>query len=322
MVTALGAGPEFDLIRRFLDRRPPADRVPGVVLGPGDDCALVQGDTLALTCDMAVEDVHFRRAWLQPPEIGYHAAAAALSDLAAMAARPLGVLVSIGAAAGDRDLAAGIMEGVAEAVESVGGALLGGDVVRSPGPLLLDVMAVGDAPRPVRRSGAAPGDELWVTGELGGAAAAVAAWLAGEEPSPESRRAFARPTPRVREALWLAERGLPTAMIDLSDGIAGDAGHIAAAGGVRVVIDASSLPVAPAARGAGGIALAAAGGQDFELCFAARPGAMEADRPAFEAELGTRLTRVGRVEEGEGASVVDDDGVALDLRAYQHWGDG
>jgi thiamine-monophosphate kinase len=320
MVTRLGPGAEFDLIRSFL-----ADRErdgPGVRVGPGDDCAVVVGDGIAVTIDMAVEDVHFRRSWVPPDRIGYHAAAAALSDLAAVAARPIGILASIALGPGDETgPGRALMDGVARAAADLGAVLLGGDVTRSPGPLVIDIAALGEAPAPVLRSGARPGDAVWVTGTLGAAAAAVAAWLAGTEPAPEAVAAWGGPRPRTREALWLAERGLPTAMVDLSDGIAGDAGHIAAASGVRVVIEAARLPVADVARGGDALRLAAAGGEDYELCFTARPDSVERARPAFEAERGVALTRVGRVEAGRGAVVVDEEGGALRLTAFQHWGD-
>lgn len=322
MVRGLGPGPEFDLIRRFLDRRPDAGRPrPDVRLGPGDDCAVVIGDGVAVTVDMVVEDVHFRRAWLGPAEIGGRAAAAGLSDLAAMAARPIGVLAAVALADGDEgDFGEAVVAGIAEAAAEAGAALLGGDLARSPGPLVVDIVALGEAPRPVLRSGARLGDELWVTGRLGAAAAAVEAWLRGEAPHADARAAFARPRPRIAEALWLAERLVPSAMLDLSDGIAGDAGHLAAASGVRVVVEAAALPVAPAASaGADPVRLAAAGGEDYELCFTAAPGAGGAIRAAFEERFGIGLTRVGRVEEGEGAVVVDGTGKPMELRAFQHW---
>jgi thiamine-monophosphate kinase len=344
MVTRLGPGAEFDLIRRFLGAGP-ADGARGVRVGPGDDCAVVAGDGIALTVDMAVEDVHFRRAWLEPAEIGFHAAAAALSDLAAMAARPLGVLASLALGPGDEEeYGARVMAGVAAAATDAGGALLGGDLTRSPGPLVVDIVAVGEAAKPVLRSGARPGDELWVTGRLGAAAAAVAAWLHDHEPSPDARAAFVRPAPRIREALWLAERGIPTAMVDLSDGIAGDAGHIAAASGVRVVVRADALPVAAAAATLGpaeGVRLAAAGGQDYELCFTARAGTVEGIAGEFGEAFGVELTRVGDVlglgTAGEGggggggkaggeagggvggAELVDGAGETLVLEGFQHW---
>lgn len=321
MVTALGPGREFDLIRSFLDH---AGAAPGprVRVGPGDDCAVVMGEGIAVSTDMVVEDVHFRRAWLDPEEIGYRAAAAALSDLAAMAAGPIGVLASVALGPGDEDAAARrLMAGLAAAAGNVGATVLGGDVTRSPGPLVVDVTALGDAPRPVLRTGARPGHEVWVTGRLGGAAAAVEAWLADREPAPGARSAFARPEPRVPEALWLHERSVPAAMIDLSDGIAGDAAHLAAASGVRLVIRAADLPVAEAAAdGADPIRLAAAGGEDYELCFTAPVGAVHMVRAAFVERFDVELTNVGVVEEGEGAVVVDPDGAALEMRGFQHLG--
>ena len=325
MVTRLGPGPEFDLIRRFLQRRPGAAAAPprGVRLGPGDDCAIIAGDGIAVTVDMSVEDIHYRRAWLSPEEIGWRAAVAGLSDLAAMAARPIGVLASIGLPAGDaEEMGEGVSTGIAAAAEEVGAAILGGDLVRSPGPLVVDIVALGEAAAPVLRSGARAGQELWVTGYLGTAAAAVDAWLRGEEPDFTARAAFARPRPRTREALWLAERSLPAAMLDLSDGIAGDAGHIAAASGVRVVVEAAALPVAGAAAAAADpVRLAAAGGEDYELCFTASPGTVEEAREAFEERFGIPLTRVGRVEAGEGVVVVDGRGEPMELKGFQHWGE-
>jgi thiamine-monophosphate kinase len=323
MVIRLGPGAEFDLIRSFLAGAGPRQGPdPSIRVGPGDDCAVVVGEGIALSVDMVVEDVHFRRTWLEPAELGYHAAAAALSDLAAMAARPVGVLASLALGPGDEgDVGAGVMEGAGAAARDAGAAVLGGDVTRSPGPLVVDIVAVGEAARPVLRSGAEPGDEVWVTGALGGAAAAVAAWLAGREPGPAARTAFARPTPRVREARWLAERGLPSAMIDLSDGIAGDARHLAAASGVRLVIEATRLPVAAAAgAGAAGQRLAAVGGQDYELCFTASPGSVAPVAGEFRAMFGTGLTRVGRVEAGSGAVLLDATGAELELDGFQHWG--
>lgn len=319
MVTGLAPGPEFDLIRQFLNGVD-IDR-PDVRVGPGDDAAVVAGDGIVVTVDMSIEDVHFRRGWVEPEELGYRATAAAISDLAAMAARPIGVLASIALASGDeRGPGAAVMVGVRHAVGSVDAALLGGDLARSSGPLVIDVVAIGQAAAPVRRSGASPGDEVWVTGELGAAAAAVEAWLRDDTPHPAARSAFARPTPRIREALWLAERGLCTALVDLSDGIAGDAGHIAAASGVRVVVEAGRLPVAAPAAGPRAVALAAAGGEDYELCFTAAAGAVGAVAARFTERFGVPLTRVGHVETGQGSVVVDADGAPIELDAYQHWG--
>jgi thiamine-monophosphate kinase len=322
----LAPGPEFDLIRRFVTGR--AEERPDVRVGPGDDCAVVAGDGIALSTDMSVEGVHFRRDWLAPDEIGWRAAAAALSDLAAVAARPIGILVSLAApaeAAGD--YAAALMAGCRAAAEAVGGVLLGGDLTRSPGPLVVDVTVVGEARTPVLRSGARPGEEVWVTGELGGSAACVEALLAGRAPHPAARERFARPMPRVREAQWLHALGIPTAMVDLSDGLAGDAAHLAAASGAAVLLVPELVPVHPAARErsrARSLRRALGGGEDYELCFAAPVGAVPPHEDAFMRAFGVRLSCVGRLGGGDGVWFVDAEGHRrpTGVAAWQHFGGG
>lgn len=299
----MGPGGEFDVIRSILNE----SREPGedVLVGPGDDALVLEGGWV-LTCDLSVEDVHFRKEWLGPEEIGYRAGAAALSDLAAMAAGCVGVLTSIATPPEDGGVRArAVAAGVREAVESVGGALLGGDLTASPGPLVVDVIAVGRTETPVGRAGAAPGDRVWVTGALGGAAGAVRDWREGRVPSPDLREAFARPSPRIEEARWLAEAASPSALVDVSDGLAGDAGHLAAAGGVKIVLEADAIPVRPdlstAGEGEGpALELALHGGEDYELLFT---GAEELIGPlatSFEERFGIPLTPVGRVEAGDG----------------------
>jgi thiamine-monophosphate kinase len=324
----LGPGAEFDLIRRFLEGHQVAR--PDVRVGPGDDCAVVVGDGIAVSADLSVEGVHFRRDWLRPEEIGQRAAAAAISDLAAVAARPIGVLASLALPDADvPDVAVEIMAGVRRVAEEAGAALLGGDVVRSPDSLVLDIVVLGEAPRPVLRSGARPGDALWVTGRLGGAAAAVESWRQGRTPVPAAREAFARPRPRVIEARWLAERGVLHALIDLSDGLGGDVAHLAAASGVRIVLDLARIPLHPAALEVAAspedaLRLALAGGEDYELCFAAPRGAVDALAPEFEARFGVPLSRVGEIEEGDGVYQRRDDGSieSLAVTGYRHFEGG
>jgi thiamine-monophosphate kinase len=321
----LAPGPEFDLIRRFLPR--PAPARPDVRVGPGDDCAVVAGDGIALSCDLSVEGVHFRRDWLSLKEIGCRAAAAAISDLAAVAARPIGILVSLALPDADAGAhAVQVMEGVRRAAEHAGGVVLGGDVARTTGPLTIDVTAVGEAPHPVLRSGAQVGDEVWVTGELGASALFVEQMLAGGDADAAARKRYAAPEPRVREARWLAERGFATAMIDLSDGLAGDAAHLSAASGVAVLLAPELIPVHPAVRRhaagpADALRLALGGGEDYELCFTAALGALEPYAHEFQQELGVRLSCVGRVAGGDGVWWTDAEGNRrpLGLHGYQHF---
>lgn len=321
----LAPGPEFDLIRRFLEEA--AEARADVRVGPGDDCAVVVGKGIALSSDLAVEAVHFRRDWLSPREIGYRAATAALSDLAAVAARPIGILVSLGVVAEDAgDAAAEVMAGARTAVETVGGVLLGGDLTRSPGPMVLDVTAVGEAAEPVLRGGGSAGHELWVTGTLGGAALAAARLLAGEAVPPEARERFVAPVARTAEALWLRERAILRAMLDLSDGLAGDAGHLAAASGVAVVLEPPTIPMHPSlseVRGEEALALAVSGGEDYELCFAAEPGAVQSVQAEFVARYGIPLTRVGVLEAGSGVWWAAPGGgrVAVGRGGFQHFGE-
>lgn len=295
---------EFDLIRRLLEGGTGA--IEGVSVGPGDDAAVLDVEgSVVLSSDLAIEGVHFRREWLTLSEMGYRAVAAALSDLAAMAARPVGVLVSLaipGAEAADSGPA--IQEGIRDACELCGAALLGGDLSGSPGPLILDVMAVGSVERPVTRCGARPGDELWVTGVLGGAAGAVTAWEAGGEPGTALRSAFARPVPRISEARWLSDEADVTAMIDLSDGLAGDAGHMSAASGVGVVIEEALIPTHAGLASDLAVTLALEGGEDYELCITAPSGRLGPLVGDFENRFGVRLTRVGHVVEGHGVSLL------------------
>jgi len=316
---ALGRGAEFDLIRRFVAGDAPLP--PEVRVGPGDDAAVLEGGWV-VTTDLAVEDVHFRRAWLSDREIGYRAAATALSDVAAMAATPVALLVSLAAPRGGAVDLEAVEAGVHEIATELGASVIGGDVSRSPGPLVIDVVALGCTAWPVLRDGAEPGDHVWVTGSLGAAAAAVRAWEAGGTPEPALREAYARPRPRVREARCLVDHELVDALIDVSDGLAGDAGHVAAASGVRVTLEAAHIPVAAAVREAFGPAealeLALHGGDDYELCFVTDPGVVDVEH--LRARHGLTLTRVGRVEPGEGVWLERPDGTVerLERGGFDH----
>ena len=297
----LGAGPEFDRIRAI------ADTLGESAGALGDDCASVpDGDgTLVLSTDASIENVHFRRGWMTAEEIGWRAAAAALSDLAAQGAMPVGLLAAV---ALPRETPAedstAIMRGVGRAAADSGATVLGGDL-SAAGEWMITVTVVGRAVHPVSRRGASPGDGLWVTGALGAARAALDAWRAGREPGPGAREAFAHPRPRIAAGRWLGEHGV-RAMLDLSDGLAADAAHLAAASGCRAEIDLGSVPtagdavVAAIAAGIEPPLYAAAGGEDYELLAALPAGFGEPDQRRFEQATGLALTRVGRMARGEG----------------------
>lgn len=311
---ALGPGREFDVIRGI------AARLGGTGVGLGDDCALITvgGTTVAISIDASLEGVHFRTDWFSYEDIGWRACIAALSDLAAEAAKPAGVLVSLGGPA-DRDATArrldleAIMGGVAGAAASVGAKVLGGDLVRSD-KYLVDVCALGTCDRAVRRGGARAGDGLWVTGELGGPRLALRAWQAGQRPGGDVARRFARPEARIAAGLWLAQHGA-TAMIDVSDGLASDARHVAAASKVSIEIQ---LERVPCLLGADSL-VAIASGEEYELLAALPPTFGTPQAQAFQEFHDLPLTRVGSCVAGEGVRVTDR-GVAITApRGYDHF---
>jgi thiamine-monophosphate kinase len=316
--TPLGPGAEFDIIRRILkDAAPPG---PDIALASGDDCALLRaGDLryLAVTVDLTVEGAHFRLDWGTPELVGGRAVRASVSDLAAMAAEPVGVLVALNVPAeAEPGLAEQVGAGCSSAAAALGAALIGGDLSRGGSAIALDVAALGLVERPLLRSGARPGDELWVTGRLGAAAAAVGAWKTGAPIPEEWYERFWRPEPRLEEARWLAERGA-SAGIDLSDGLVADAGHISAASDVAIEIDWEAVPAAAGVEPG----LALSGGEDYELLVAAPGGIFSAEQVSeFERTFGIPLTRVGRAVTGIGVRVFrDGEDVELDSAGHDHF---
>lgn len=281
---ALGPGREFDIIRELLRRWGPR------AVGIGDDAALVDvpaGERLVVSTDASVEHVHFERAWLTPREIGYRATMAALSDLAAMAASPIGVLLALGLPAAWLDAAGELGDGIGDALDAVRTTVRGGDITGAS-DLTIAVTVLGSAVAPLGRNGARVGDTVYVTGRLGGPGAALAAWQRGSAPSAASRERFAHPVARIGEALWLARSGARAA-IDISDGLLADAEQLAVASGVRIQLDLERLPlhegVEPGA--------AAVSGEEYELIVCA--AALNVS--AFERAHGLSLTAVGSVLE-------------------------
>ena len=312
----LGTGGEFDRLRAIFASLGTTGR------GLGDDCALLRigARTLALSIDLSLEGVHFRTDWLSFREIGWRATAAALSDLAAEGAEPIGVLVSVGLPGKGRgrgkgrgDPAVEIMAGVGAAAESVGARVLGGDLVRSA-RYLVDVCVLGAPARAVRRHGARPGDGLWVTGRLGGAGLALSALRARRRLAPALRRRFAHPVPRIAAGLWLARHGA-RAMIDLSDGLSGDAGHLAAASGVAIAIELARVPCWPGVTPRA----AAQSGEEYELLVALPQRFDERDARTFRRATGVPLTRIGRCVAGRGVQMTDHGRPVTAPRAFDHF---
>jgi thiamine-monophosphate kinase len=316
---------EFDLIKQYFTRALPSR----AVLGIGDDCALLApspGMQLAVSSDMLVEGRHFF-AGADARLLGHKCLAVNLSDLAAMGATPVAFTLALALPEADRDWLAGFSAGLFELADAHGCELVGGDTTR--GPLNICITVFGEiAPgRALRRAAAKVGDDIWISGTLGDARLALAGYRGELELDEASQREAAMrmhaPTPRVALGRALAEGGLAHAALDISDGLVGDLGHILAASGVGATLEVDALPVGPAlARQA--LALrrrfAAAGGDDYELCFTA-PVANRAAIVAAGERTGTAVTRVGRIESEAGLRLVDADGAPLELavRGWDHF---
>jgi thiamine-monophosphate kinase len=283
----LGPGREFDAIRQMVSRW--GDRAAGI----GDDAAIIdlpRGDALVASVDSAVEDVHFRRGWLTAWEIGYRAAAAALSDLAAMGASPIGMLLAFAIPDSWRHDLLEIAEGAGEVATRWHAPILGGNTTRGR-ELSITTTVLGSVYGPLARDAVKPGDRLYVTGRLGASGAALRALLANADVDSRHREKFARPQPRVFEARWLAARGA-TAAIDVSDGLVADLGHLAAASGVRIELDLDHIPVVEGVTPKD----AAASGEEYELVVSA-PEPL--DLEAFVAAFRLPLTPIAHAEAGD-----------------------
>lgn len=300
---------------------------PGVPVGIGDDCAVLDGRGLLLaSTDTVVAGVHFQREHLTPADIGWRALATALSDLAACGAdpsRPIVALVSLQAPPDltDAELDA-LAEGFRDCAQAHGCHIVGGDTVSTPGPLALTATVLGYAERPILRRGAAAGDALVVTGALGAAGVALSALAAGRiGPAVAScAAAYRRPRALLETGAALAEKA--TAMIDISDGLVQDLGHICEASGLGAEIELDLLPITETTRrlagelGLDAVHIAAGFGDDYQLLACLSP----ADVMARCAQI-SGLTVIGRMTT-ERKVVTLQDGLPVNLPAtgYQHGG--
>lgn len=333
---------EFDLIARYF-QRPGRATGPEVALGVGDDCALLQprpGTQLAISCDMLVEGRHFL-ADVDPATLGHKALAVNLSDLAACGAKPLAFTLALALPTADETWLAGFARGLFALADAHGCELVGGDTTQ--GPLNICITVFGEVPvvngksQALLRSGARPGDDLYVSGMPGQARLALEALQGKRTLSTEAlaplRARLEMPTPRV--ALGLALRGVASAAIDVSDGLLGDLGHILKASACGATVD-TSIAINSIANGADStraevqfamqlpleqrLALVLAGGDDYELLFTAPPAARAAVAAASRASA-TPVMCIGRIETAPGLRLIDAQGQPVNGRfaSFDHF---
>ncbi|EHQ52191.1 thiamine-monophosphate kinase [Ectothiorhodospira sp. PHS-1] len=315
---------EFDLIRRHFTQAP---RHPDVILGVGDDAALLRvppGHELVVSVDTLIQGVHFP-AQTPPAAVGHKALAVNLSDLAAMGAMPRWITLALTLPDQDPDWLGAFARGLLDLARQHGVELVGGDTTRGPLSITVQIMGVAPVGAALRRRGARPGDRIMVTGTPGDAALALQRMLAGQALDPDDplRRRLDRPTPRV--AAGLALRGLASACIDISDGLCQDLGHVLTASGVGATLRTSDLPLSAAFLAhmpAEGIdwSLPLAGGDDYELLFTVPPERVPRVHERL-AGTGCPVTEIGEIEAESGLRVLDPAGdrLSLDRGGYDHF---
>jgi thiamine-monophosphate kinase len=312
---------EKTLIARIRDRERPGL---GVVAGIGDDCAILRipaGQEALVTTDFSLEGIHFRREWHSPEVVGHRCLTRGLSDIAAMGGQPIAAFLSL---ALPRNLPQSwvdrFLKGLLELAHAFKVSLAGGDTAESPGGILADIIVVGSAPKgtAVRRSGARPGDRIYVSGELGGSAAALELLFSGRKLRPGDYPQHFHPVPRLEVGQFLRQKKLASAMIDISDGLSTDLSHICEESGVGAEIFADAIPRSVIGKPVHEVDLKFArhGGDDYELLFTARRAKRVPARIA-----GIRITEIGRITRGKRMILINEQGVSLKLhpRGWQHF---
>jgi len=328
---------EFELIGKLIkDWNLGSD----VLIGPGDDASAVRwaaaGVVLLQTTDLLIENVHFRRGWGTPRQLGWKALAVNLSDIAAMGGQPLHAHLNLAIPSRwtQKEILS-FQSGFRELAGRFGVGLLGGDLSSSPGPLVISVMVNGrvKADKAIQRSGAKPGDVIWVSGTLGDAAAGLSLLLGAQRSakinSPERAllKAFLQPTPEIDLGMICSEGGCVRAMIDLSDGLAGDLGHILKLSNVGAIIESDKLPVSKALSGIAKLHhgkaqdIALRGGEDYRLLGCSPRRGFEQLNQRVQKELNRSLFSIGEITARRGLFLRQEKGRTLKLKpkSFDHF---
>ena len=315
--------PEFDLIAKYFTRP-----IANAALGVGDDCALVvvtPGHELAISTDTLVSGTHFF-ADADPVKLGHKALAVNLSDLAAMGAAPRYVTLALTLPKVDADWLDGFSRGFFNLARDVAVELIGGDTTRGPLSMTLTVLGEVPAGKALRRDRARAGDDIWVSGSLGGAAIALkhlqGAALLNPVILERALERLHKPVPRI--ALGCALRDVAHSAIDLSDGLVADLAHICERSALAAVVDWQSVPLSPALLSVGPdlrVACALAGGDDYELCFTAGEG-VRLEIESLAATTGVAVARIGKMQRGDPRVTVNDEHgspIKLAVAGFDHF---
>lgn len=295
----------------------------GVLTGIGDDCAILRlqpPSELLVTTDFTLEGVHFRREWHPPEVVGCRCLTRGLSDIAAMGGEPVAAFLSLALPrATPQPWVDRFFSGLLELANEFRITLAGGDTAQSPKGILADIVVVGTVPKgkAIRRSGTRDGDQIYVTGALGGSAAALSQLRkAGGKLSAAGFERHFRPMPRIAQGRLLRQRGLASAMIDLSDGLSTDLAHICEESRVGAEIEAAAIPLAAVGKSKRRVSLDQAlhGGEDYELLFTS-------STPIPAVLAGVPVTRIGRITRKAGLALVFENGdkEELKVRGWEHF---
>ncbi len=328
---------EFGLIDR-IDRALGSPGA-GVVVGIGDDVAVLRGggqNYLLATCDIQVEGIHFLKEAITPYQLGRKAVAINLSDIASMGGWPTYILVSLALPKETEvEYVDGLYEGLREESEAAGAEIVGGNLSHSQSGIMVDIFLLGEVEPDhlLLRSGARVGDRILVTGQVGDSGAGLALLLnpslsVKEEEREVVLRAHFTPTPRLKEGRAIAASGMATVMIDISDGLASDLGHICERSGVGALIEAQEIPLSPATKAIAGLLdkdpldFALHGGEDYQLLFTARPEKAEELAKIVREETGTPVSIIGQIrpsQEGMRLALANGEIVPLMPKGWDHF---